>query len=194
MFPLLAMRYTKYPQACKALMAFMVEAENFNPWLLAAGGYLTPLLERLRCQSGLDFRSETHPIPRCREAFSNRRRTRLGWRKSRERNRRFCPSRHVCRLRNRPRRRQRRHEARRAAASAHLSLGLPPSPSPSPGRGAAVEHPSPLEVRDAVADSLSPLGRGLGEGKLIPMATHDYGHGSTNRIHCKCKRQTRLTK
>ncbi len=44
MFPLLAMQYTKYPQACKALMAFMVEAENFNPWLLASGGYLTHCL------------------------------------------------------------------------------------------------------------------------------------------------------
>jgi multiple sugar transport system substrate-binding protein len=44
MFPLLAMRYSKYPQACKALMAFMLEAENFNPWLTAAGGYLTHCL------------------------------------------------------------------------------------------------------------------------------------------------------
>ncbi len=44
MFPLLAMRYSKYPQACKALMAFMLEAENFNPWLIAAGGYLTHCL------------------------------------------------------------------------------------------------------------------------------------------------------
>jgi multiple sugar transport system substrate-binding protein len=41
---LLAMRYSKYPQACKALMAFMLEAENFNPWLTAAGGYLTHCL------------------------------------------------------------------------------------------------------------------------------------------------------
>jgi multiple sugar transport system substrate-binding protein len=32
-FPLLAMTYTKYPQACKALMAFMLEADQFNKWL-----------------------------------------------------------------------------------------------------------------------------------------------------------------
>jgi multiple sugar transport system substrate-binding protein len=44
MFPLLGMTYSKYPQACKALMAFMLEAENFNPWLIAAGGYLTQCL------------------------------------------------------------------------------------------------------------------------------------------------------
>jgi multiple sugar transport system substrate-binding protein len=29
-YPLLAMTYTKYPQACKALMAFMMEAGQFN--------------------------------------------------------------------------------------------------------------------------------------------------------------------
>ena len=33
MYPALAMTYTKYPQACKALMAFMLEADNFNPWI-----------------------------------------------------------------------------------------------------------------------------------------------------------------
>jgi multiple sugar transport system substrate-binding protein len=44
MFPLLAMRYTKYPQACKALMAFILEADNFNPWLTASQGYLTHCL------------------------------------------------------------------------------------------------------------------------------------------------------
>jgi multiple sugar transport system substrate-binding protein len=39
--PLLAMSYTKYPQACKALMAFMMEADQFNKWLEAAQAYLT---------------------------------------------------------------------------------------------------------------------------------------------------------
>ena len=33
MYPVLAMTYTKYPQACKALIAFMLEADNFNPWI-----------------------------------------------------------------------------------------------------------------------------------------------------------------
>jgi len=44
MYPVLGMTYTKYPQACKALMAFMLEADNFNPWLEAAQGYLTHCL------------------------------------------------------------------------------------------------------------------------------------------------------
>jgi multiple sugar transport system substrate-binding protein len=38
-YPLLAMNYTKHPQACKALMAFMMEADQFNKWLEAAQGY-----------------------------------------------------------------------------------------------------------------------------------------------------------
>jgi multiple sugar transport system substrate-binding protein len=44
MYPLLAMNYTKYPQACKALMAFMLEADQFNKWLEASQGYLTHCL------------------------------------------------------------------------------------------------------------------------------------------------------
>jgi multiple sugar transport system substrate-binding protein len=42
MFPMLAMSHTKYPQACKALMAYMLEADQFNPWIEAAAGYLSP--------------------------------------------------------------------------------------------------------------------------------------------------------
>ena len=44
MYPILAMTYTKYPQACKALMAFMLEADQFNKWLEASQGYLTHCL------------------------------------------------------------------------------------------------------------------------------------------------------
>jgi len=44
MYPILAMTYTKFPQACKALMAFMLAAENFNPWIQSAKGYLTHCL------------------------------------------------------------------------------------------------------------------------------------------------------
>jgi multiple sugar transport system substrate-binding protein len=44
MYPVLAMTYTKFPQACKSLMAFMLAAENFNPWIQSAKGYLTHCL------------------------------------------------------------------------------------------------------------------------------------------------------
>jgi multiple sugar transport system substrate-binding protein len=40
-YPLMAMQYTKFPNACKAFMAFMLEAENYNKWLQDAVGYLT---------------------------------------------------------------------------------------------------------------------------------------------------------
>lgn len=40
-FPLLVFKFTKYPNAAKALTAFMMEADQYNPWLEAASGYLT---------------------------------------------------------------------------------------------------------------------------------------------------------
>ena len=40
-FPMMAMTHTKNPQACKALMAFMLEADNYNKWLQDSVGYLT---------------------------------------------------------------------------------------------------------------------------------------------------------
>jgi len=40
-FPLLTFNFTKSPQACKAFTTFLLEAENYNPWLEAAAGYLT---------------------------------------------------------------------------------------------------------------------------------------------------------
>ncbi len=43
-FPILTFNFTKAPQACKALTAFMLEAENFNPWVEAAQGYLSHFL------------------------------------------------------------------------------------------------------------------------------------------------------
>ena len=43
-FPILTFNFTKAPQACKAFTAFMLEAENFNPWVEAAQGYLSHFL------------------------------------------------------------------------------------------------------------------------------------------------------
>lgn len=40
-YPMLGMKYSKFPQACKAFMAFALEAENYNPWLQAAVAYIT---------------------------------------------------------------------------------------------------------------------------------------------------------
>lgn len=40
-YPMLIMRYSKFPNACKAFIAFMMEADNYNKWLEAAVAYLT---------------------------------------------------------------------------------------------------------------------------------------------------------
>jgi multiple sugar transport system substrate-binding protein len=33
-------KYTKYPQAAKEFLRFMMEADQFDPWLQGAGGYI----------------------------------------------------------------------------------------------------------------------------------------------------------
>ena len=60
LYPILAMNYTKYPQACKALIAYMLEAEQFNKWIERGAGLPHPLPQRLRRQPGLDGGSEAH--------------------------------------------------------------------------------------------------------------------------------------
>jgi multiple sugar transport system substrate-binding protein len=40
------MNHTKYPLACKALLAFMQEAAQFDPWQESAAGYLSPCLKK----------------------------------------------------------------------------------------------------------------------------------------------------
>jgi multiple sugar transport system substrate-binding protein len=42
--PILAFNFTKYPNAAKAFIAFMLEKENFEKWLSGARGYLTHTL------------------------------------------------------------------------------------------------------------------------------------------------------
>jgi multiple sugar transport system substrate-binding protein len=40
-YPLMIMRYSKSPNACKAFMAFMLDAEQYNKWLIDSVAYLT---------------------------------------------------------------------------------------------------------------------------------------------------------
>lgn len=44
-FPILTFNFTKYPQTCKAFTAFMLEPEQFNPWIESAQGYLSHFLK-----------------------------------------------------------------------------------------------------------------------------------------------------
>jgi multiple sugar transport system substrate-binding protein len=42
--PMLAFNFTKYPNAAKAFIAFMLEKEQYEKWLIASRGYLTQTL------------------------------------------------------------------------------------------------------------------------------------------------------
>jgi multiple sugar transport system substrate-binding protein len=44
-FNQMIMKYTKYPQAAKEFLRFMMEQDQFEPWLTAAGGYIAPPLD-----------------------------------------------------------------------------------------------------------------------------------------------------
>ena len=50
--PIMIFNYTKVPNAAKSFIAFMMEAENFGPWLSGAEGYLTHALNAY----------DTHPV------------------------------------------------------------------------------------------------------------------------------------
>lgn len=43
-FPIFGFNYTKVPNTAKAFVAFMMEAQNYNPWLEGAQGYLSHTL------------------------------------------------------------------------------------------------------------------------------------------------------
>ncbi|MCY7318162.1 MAG: ABC transporter substrate-binding protein [Ramlibacter sp.] len=44
-FNQMVMKYTKYPQAAKEFLRFMMEQEQFEPWLTSASGYIAPPLD-----------------------------------------------------------------------------------------------------------------------------------------------------
>jgi ABC-type glycerol-3-phosphate transport system substrate-binding protein len=54
------MKYTKFPQAAKEFLRFMMEPEQFDAWLTAAGGYIAPAAQGLRPRTHLDGRPEAH--------------------------------------------------------------------------------------------------------------------------------------
>ena len=52
-------KYTKYPKAAKEFLRFMMEAEQFNPWMQAAIGYVCASARGLRGEPDLDRRSRS---------------------------------------------------------------------------------------------------------------------------------------
>jgi multiple sugar transport system substrate-binding protein len=41
-YPIMIMTYSKFPQASKAFISYMMEAANLDPWVIKSVGYLTP--------------------------------------------------------------------------------------------------------------------------------------------------------
>jgi multiple sugar transport system substrate-binding protein len=64
-FNILTFNFTKYPQACKAFAAFMQEAPNFNPWIEAAQGYLSPFLHDYEANPIWTADPKTTPYRNC---------------------------------------------------------------------------------------------------------------------------------
>ena len=122
MYPMLIMTYTKYPQACKALIAFMLEADNFNPWMQSAKGYLTHCLNAYDKNPVWTADPKSDAVPRRRQAHAHRRRPRFGRREGGDRDLRLRHPRHVRQCLHRTRGRQGLDRDRRAAVEAHLSL------------------------------------------------------------------------
>ena len=55
-------KYTKYPNAAKEYLRFMMEKEQYEPWQKASIGFVTQPLDLLREQSGLDRGPEEHAV------------------------------------------------------------------------------------------------------------------------------------
>ena len=129
-FPALAMTYSKYPQACKALLAYLLEADQYNKWLEASVGYLTHPLNAYDANPIWTADPEEHDLPRGGQAHAHRRRPRLGRREGGGRARRLHRARHVRQCLHRPRGSEGRDQDRRTPGTAALSLRtLPPSPA-----------------------------------------------------------------
>jgi multiple sugar transport system substrate-binding protein len=50
-FNQMVMKYTKYPLAAKEFLRFMMEHDQFDPWLIGAGGYIAQPLRAYEASS-----------------------------------------------------------------------------------------------------------------------------------------------
>ena len=123
-YPLMVMKYSKVPNACKAFMAFMLDAENYNKWLSRLGGLPHAPAQRLRRQPGVEHRPEAVDAARRGQAHADRRRPRLGGREGGRGAGRLRRARHGGLGVHRPRDDQGRDRGGRAAGEAHLSMSV----------------------------------------------------------------------
>ena len=114
--PILAFNFTKYPNAAKAFIAFMLEKENFEKWLSGARGYLTHTLNAYDLApvwTADPKNSRVQPGQQARTAGVRHRHAR---RKGGDRDRRLHRGRHVRQLLHR------RKDAKSAIADAERQL------------------------------------------------------------------------
>ena len=186
MYPVLAMTYTKYPQACKALMAFMLEADNFNPWIQSAKGYLTHCLNAYDKNPVWTADPKATPFRDVGQAHAHRGRPRLGRREGGDRDRRLRRRRHVRQLLHRPRGREGLDRDRRAAVEADLSLarripagGLqPPAGFVSLKRSRTSGIGNDDRARTAAKPSADPRTHGVGPAEGQPQLAGDLVHAA----------------
>ena len=62
--PAWVFNYTRYPNAAREYLRFMLERDRYEAWLKAAQGYFAQTAARLRVGSDLDRRPQEHAVPR----------------------------------------------------------------------------------------------------------------------------------
>ena len=66
-FPMMIFKYSKFPNAAKAYLQFMMEREQYVPWQEASIGYVCHPLAGYESSAVLDRRPEEHAVPRLHE-------------------------------------------------------------------------------------------------------------------------------
>ena len=140
-FPMMIFKYTKYPNAAKEYLRFMMEKEQYVPWQEASIGYVCHPLAAYESSAVLDGGPEEDAVPRLHEEHDAER---LRGRARATRRRRASPtssSRTWSRRRRRARRRRRkRRSGRRSGRSATTRYDVAPCKRFGRSRDAARRH------------------------------------------------------
>ncbi len=117
-------KHSKYPNAAKAYLTFLMEEEQYDKWLTGSAGYWAQPLAGLRAEQRMDQRSEDRRLSRHHEELAVVRLQGSDRRGVRRRGRRLCHRRHVLRgllrLRNAGRRGRDRRQPRRTLLQEEL--------------------------------------------------------------------------
>ena len=201
MYPILAMNYTKYPQACKALIAYMLEAEQLQQVARSARAAISPTALNAYDSNPVWTADPKNTV--FREA-AKRTLTAGGLGSVGEKAATaiadFIVRRHVRQLLHRPRGRQGRDRDRRTAGEADLSLstgrrGAGGGRAPSAGREEPIRWPiccssSPGAPRDSARRHR--VGPAQGQPRLARPLVHAAGGGVPGPVPRLSARARRL--